>query len=142
MVCTWQSRRLGCLRHYTTIMDFERMRQIEELFHEALACDPEDRSTFLAAACGTDPELLSTVESLLVFDGASWRLRTFVGDAAAHLIASLVSQEVTQEPELRLSTDTIAPSRTETEKPEVLPDSSSRTDAELRRNGARSAPAS
>ncbi len=47
-------------------MTLDRMQRIQELFAEALACPPEQRSSFLAEACGADTELLAEVESLLV----------------------------------------------------------------------------
>lgn len=84
-------------------MNHLRLRQIEELFHEALDCDPEDRDVFLAAACGADPELLATVESLLVFGRDRSRLRAFVDHAVVDLVASLKALE------LQLSADTTEP---------------------------------
>ena len=46
-------------------MDPERFRQIENLFHSALECDPARRSAFLDAACLSDSALRREVESLL-----------------------------------------------------------------------------
>src|SRR5262245_42749549 len=42
-----------------------RWRQVEELFHAALALEPESQQTFLSEACGTDVELRRELESLL-----------------------------------------------------------------------------
>ena len=46
-------------------MSPERWQQVEELYHEALAREPEGRGTFLRQACGDDADLRSEVESLL-----------------------------------------------------------------------------
>ena len=46
----------------------ERWAQIEELFHRAAECDPEERSALLDEACCNDPELRREVERLLVHD--------------------------------------------------------------------------
>jgi serine/threonine protein kinase/dipeptidyl aminopeptidase/acylaminoacyl peptidase len=43
----------------------ERWSQIEELFHRAVECAPEDRPLLLDQACGEDAELRREVESLL-----------------------------------------------------------------------------
>jgi serine/threonine protein kinase len=47
----------------------ERWAQIEELFHRAAECAPENRTALLTAACGSDPELRREVEALLSCDG-------------------------------------------------------------------------
>ena len=46
-------------------MDSERWRQIEELFHAAVALEPESQQTFINDACGADAELRRELESLL-----------------------------------------------------------------------------
>jgi serine/threonine protein kinase len=43
----------------------ERWAQVEELFHRAVECEPEQRSGLLDAACSGDAELRQEVESLL-----------------------------------------------------------------------------
>jgi len=43
----------------------DRWRQITEIFHSALACDPTQRVAFLGQACAADPALRSEVESLM-----------------------------------------------------------------------------
>ncbi|HEX4135948.1 MAG TPA: protein kinase [Bryobacteraceae bacterium] len=48
-------------------MDLERRKQIEDLYHAALACRPEERSALLARA---DPELGREVKLLLMQDGS------------------------------------------------------------------------
>src|SRR6266478_3241242 len=49
-------------------MHSQRWRRMEELFHAALALDPDSQRTFLDNACGSDPELRRGVESLLAGD--------------------------------------------------------------------------
>ena len=46
----------------------ERYQQIGALFSEAKRLPPEERSGFLAQACGTDEALHHEVESLLGYD--------------------------------------------------------------------------
>jgi len=41
----------------------ERWKRVENLYQEALARDPADRSPFLLAACGADAELKREVKS-------------------------------------------------------------------------------
>jgi len=48
----------------------ERWSQIEELFHRAAECAPENRSALLNEACGNDPELRREVEALLSCDSS------------------------------------------------------------------------
>jgi tetratricopeptide (TPR) repeat protein/predicted Ser/Thr protein kinase len=54
-------------------MDSARWEQIVDLFHGALALPESDRNAFLAAACGSDMELMSAVGAMLKRDsrGAS-----------------------------------------------------------------------
>ena len=47
----------------------ERWAQIEELFHRAAECGPEDRTLLLDGTCSNDPELRREVEVLLSCDG-------------------------------------------------------------------------
>jgi hypothetical protein len=46
-------------------MSPERWKQIEQVIHEALKCDLEDRSVFLAQRCDGDPEMRAEIESLI-----------------------------------------------------------------------------
>ena len=46
----------------------ERWAQIEELFHRAAECGPQERTLLLDEACGNDPELRREVEALLSCD--------------------------------------------------------------------------
>jgi len=49
----------------------ERWAQIEELFHRAAECGPEERALLLDGACSNDPELRREVEVLLSCDGSA-----------------------------------------------------------------------
>src|SRR5215472_76642 len=60
------------------LMEPERWRQVEEVFHAALECDPGQRSAYLDSSCGGDALLREEVESLL----ASYRNNQFTEAAA------------------------------------------------------------
>lgn len=65
----------------------ERWRQIEELFHEADERAPEERPSFLAAACDGDFELRSQVENLLRSAGEDQQsIEGYVGAAAQEVL--------------------------------------------------------
>src|SRR6185436_3471936 len=65
----------------------ERWRQIDQLFHATLACEPTQRAAFLARACTSDDSLRVEVESLLCFhEGAEKFIETPAGDVAAELL--------------------------------------------------------
>jgi serine/threonine protein kinase/Tol biopolymer transport system component len=49
-------------------LDAQRWARIEELFHRACECNPEQRARFLEEACDGDTELRGTVEVLLASD--------------------------------------------------------------------------
>jgi serine/threonine protein kinase/Flp pilus assembly protein TadD len=59
-------------------MDSERWRQIENLFHSALDCEPARRAAFLDSACASDASLRREVDSLL----ASYEKGSFTETAA------------------------------------------------------------
>ncbi len=66
-----------------------RWQQIEELFHAALACNPDERSDFLASRCGADETLRREVESLLSsHEGANDFIETPAGDVAAEFLST------------------------------------------------------
>src|SRR5262245_5075072 len=48
-------------------MDAQRFALIDSLYHAALAREPGERSSYLAAACADDPTLQSELESLLAY---------------------------------------------------------------------------
>ncbi len=50
------------------IIDAERWKKLETVFDEALAKEPEDRTTFLSQQCAGDEELQEEVQSLLDAD--------------------------------------------------------------------------
>jgi serine/threonine protein kinase len=52
-------------------MPAERWQRIEELYHAALERAPEERTAFLAEACGDDSGLRREVEELLRYDGVA-----------------------------------------------------------------------
>jgi eukaryotic-like serine/threonine-protein kinase len=49
----------------------ERWARIEEVFHRAAECDPQQRGSLLDEACGNDLELRAEVEALLSLDGSA-----------------------------------------------------------------------
>src|SRR5579885_1485850 len=49
-------------------MTAERWRQVKAIFDSAVECDPALRAELLRERCGSDPEMLSEVESLLASD--------------------------------------------------------------------------
>src|SRR6185436_11506800 len=55
-------------------MEENRWRRIEELYHSALERAPELRSGFLAQECGSDPDLLRDVQTLLAQEQQSGAL--------------------------------------------------------------------
>ncbi|HLL74716.1 MAG TPA: protein kinase [Pyrinomonadaceae bacterium] len=67
----------------------ERLRQIEEVFHSALALGPDGRADFLARACGGDEPLRREVESLLrSHDAGESFIERPAADVAADLLAA------------------------------------------------------
>jgi serine/threonine protein kinase/Tol biopolymer transport system component len=69
--------------------------QIEELFHRAAECEPEERVRLLEAAGGTDPALRREVESLLARDGsADGRMRAAVREASDFIRFPLLGRTV------------------------------------------------
>ncbi len=60
----------------------ERWGQIEELFHRAMECDPEERARLLEGSCRGDADLRQAVESLISSArSAAGHLRAAVRDA-------------------------------------------------------------
>ncbi|HEY7783967.1 MAG TPA: hypothetical protein VIB00_04535, partial [Pyrinomonadaceae bacterium] len=52
-------------------MDTERLRQIEERYHAALALPPDQREAFVQQSCSGDEELRREVENLLEVKNSS-----------------------------------------------------------------------
>lgn len=52
-------------------MDRQRWQQVEKLYHDALAVEPERRLQYLREACGNDADLCQEAESLLAWDQAA-----------------------------------------------------------------------
>jgi serine/threonine protein kinase/Tol biopolymer transport system component len=73
----------------------ERWAEIEELFHRAAECEPDERCRLLDETCRGDAELRREVESLLACQGsADERLRAAVGGEADSIGFPLVGQTV------------------------------------------------
>jgi eukaryotic-like serine/threonine-protein kinase len=66
----------------------ERLQQIEDLFHSALALEPNERADFLARACDGDEALRREVESLL---RSHDRGESFIEQPAADVAADLLA---------------------------------------------------
>ena len=67
-------------------MNPERLRQIEELYHSARECDPDERDRFLAEACRNDEELYREVVSLLAEEISEGPLERPISKIAARLL--------------------------------------------------------
>jgi hypothetical protein len=61
----------NAVRSSKRLMDADRLRQIERLFHIALEQPAEQRAAFIRGCCADDAELAREVESLLARDGAT-----------------------------------------------------------------------
>ena len=65
-------------------MDAERWEKLERLFHQALECEPRERSRMLGEACSGDEDLRREVESLLAeHERGGSLLKTPASDLAA-----------------------------------------------------------
>ena len=73
----------------------ERFRQIEDLFHAALARDEGERAAFLADACGDDQPLRREVESLLCESAAPDLFETPALAVAAHAVGEARTPSLT-----------------------------------------------
>lgn len=67
-------------------MNPERLRQIEELYHQAAERSPDEREAFLAEACGNDSELLRDVWPLLAQDPSAGPMEQPVLQVAVNLL--------------------------------------------------------
>jgi eukaryotic-like serine/threonine-protein kinase len=72
-----------------TALNQERWHQVEELYHAAKDRAPEQRSEFLAQACGGDEDLRREVESLLLADNAE----ALIDRPALEAVAGLLDDE-------------------------------------------------
>ena len=76
-------------------MKGEKYHQLEELYHEALEREPDERRAFLEQACGDDLALRREVESLLGYDErAAYFIETPPDDVAAAMLAGEQSQSM------------------------------------------------
>src|SRR6185295_2942541 len=76
--------------------DAQRWREVDRLFEAALDCPAGERTAFLEAACGTDPELRREVERLLAADA---REAVFV-DRPADEVLGLMLEDREEQPRL------------------------------------------
>jgi serine/threonine protein kinase len=71
----------------------ERLKKVQELFHDALSLQPAGRTAFLIEACKSDSELLAEVQSLI---SAHERDGSFIdspaGQQVADMLASVASE--------------------------------------------------
>ena len=72
------------------MMSADKWRQLEQLYHAALERGTDDRSAFLAEACGTNAELRKELESLLAQDVAAGGL---LDSPAWEVAADLLSNQ-------------------------------------------------
>jgi len=72
-------------------IDPDRLKHVEELYHQALEHTAETRAAFLAAACGGDDGLRHEVESLLVHEGDEESLLAPILDATAAAFSARVA---------------------------------------------------
>jgi serine/threonine protein kinase len=72
------------------MMDAERARRLEQLYHSALEHDAAERAAYLEGACGVDSSLRQEVESLLAHDQEA---ENFIEAPALEVAARLVAQQ-------------------------------------------------
>jgi len=66
----------------------ENMQRLEELFHEAVGLEPQERAAFMARVRGANPELAAAVESLIAaHEGPDSLIDSPAYEAAVELIA-------------------------------------------------------
>src|ERR1700689_547820 len=76
-------------------MQNNRWSLIEDVFQGALERPLAERKQYLRVACGSDPELLSEIESLLESDhGAENALRSLVADDLTEMTRSSISADL------------------------------------------------
>jgi eukaryotic-like serine/threonine-protein kinase len=88
------------------------LKQLENLFHEALALASEERSGFLDTACAGDAELRAAVEELLRHDGTGEPTDNFLVSPVAQAAACLRPEAatlVTAPPDRTVYTDPALP---------------------------------
>ena len=77
----------------------ERWQHIEEIFHEALELEADERSKFISEKTGKDTELRSEVEKLLSqFDEASSFIEQPLYDSAKNNVLSALLDDVDEDP--------------------------------------------
>src|SRR2546421_3020212 len=68
----------------------ERWQRVKQIFDSARECAPEQRSAFLAGACGGDVDLRGEVESLIA---SHEKTGTFIDSPAYEAAANLIADE-------------------------------------------------
>jgi len=86
---------LRCLLSSDLNMTPPRLGTIEEIFHAALDCPPDELSAFLDKKCGADEDLRRQVEQLLV---AHRQAGTFIETPAAAMATSVVEDSKIHSP--------------------------------------------
>ena len=76
-------------------MTAQRWQQIKEIFDAALRCRLDQRSAFLADACGQDKPLRQEIETLLA---AHEKSGTFIDSPAYQVAAGLLADDLVHEP--------------------------------------------
>jgi serine/threonine protein kinase len=71
-------------------MDSERWKQIDEIFHAALNCEPSARAAYLAEACKEDESLRAEIEALIA---SHQKESTFFDTPASDLAAEYIAQK-------------------------------------------------
>lgn len=74
-------------------MDSEKLKLVEDIYHEAADLPPDELPAFLAERCGDDERLRSEVESLLSFDSTP---NSFIDGSAGSLAAEMFSDQQDQ----------------------------------------------
>jgi eukaryotic-like serine/threonine-protein kinase len=72
------------------MMEPDRWKQIERLYHAALACEPDAREAFLDEACAGDEQLRREVSNLLACDLPS---DSFIQSPAIEIVAGALAAE-------------------------------------------------
>jgi serine/threonine protein kinase len=84
------------------MMDAERWRRLEELYHASLEVESGRRAAFVKAACGSDQALRRELDSLLAHQKQSEK---FIEDPAFEVAARMIANDTTVRPD----TDPVTP---------------------------------
>jgi eukaryotic-like serine/threonine-protein kinase len=81
------------------VMDAERARRLEQLYHSALEHEAPERDAFLKSACGEDTALRRELESLLAYDKDA---EIFIDAPALEVVAEFMSRQQNQSGQSRM----------------------------------------